>query len=71
MRPALPGESRSGFLFRSGRPALNCKDYFIQALQIFYFAQELNDMLQDVGFRDVTHKAVFYGMLGFHRAVKP
>jgi len=61
----------TGFLFRSGQPALNCKDYFIQALQMFYSAQELNDMLEDVGFSDVTHKTVFYGMLGFHRAVKP
>jgi len=61
----------TGFVFRSGQPALNCKDYFIQALQMFYSAQELNDMLEDVGYRDVTHKTVFYGMLGFHRAVKP
>ena len=60
----------TGFVFRSGQPALKCKDYFIQALQMFYSAQELNDMLEDVGFRDVTHKTVFYGMLGFHRAVK-
>jgi len=61
----------TGFVFRSGQPALKCKDYFIQALQMFYSAQELNDMLEDVGFRDVTNKTVFYGMLGFHRAVKP
>ncbi|MCC6209969.1 MAG: class I SAM-dependent methyltransferase [Burkholderiales bacterium] len=61
----------TGFLFRSGQPALNCKEYFIQALQMFYSAEELNDMLEDVGFRDVTHKTVFHGMLGFHRAVKP
>ncbi len=61
----------TGTLFRSGRPALNCKDYFIQALQMFYSAQELSDMLEDVGYRDVTYKTVFYGMLGFHRAVKP
>lgn len=61
----------TGTLFRSGRPALNCKDYFIQALQMFYSAEELTDMLEDVGYRDVTAKTVFYGMLGFHRAVKP
>ena len=61
----------TGFLFRSGPAALNCKKYFINALQMFYSAQELNDMLEDVGFRDVTHKTLFYGMLGFHRAVKP
>jgi len=61
----------TGFVFRSGPAALNCKDYFIQALQMFYSAQELSDMLEDVGFRDVTAKTVFAGMLGFHRAVKP
>ena len=61
----------TGFLFRSGPAALNCKKYFIQALQMFYSAQELSDMLEDVGFRDVTAKTVFSGMLGFHRAVKP
>ena len=61
----------TGFLFRSGPAALNCKEYFIQALQMFYSAEELCDMLQDVGFRDVTAKTVLSGMLGFHRAVKP
>jgi len=61
----------TGFLFRSGPAALNCKQYFIQALQMFYSAQELSDMLEDVGFRDVAARTVFSGMLGFHRAVKP
>jgi demethylmenaquinone methyltransferase/2-methoxy-6-polyprenyl-1,4-benzoquinol methylase len=61
----------TGFLFRSGPAALNCKKYFIQALQMFYSAQELSDMLEGVGFRDVTATTVFSGMLGFHRAVKP
>ena len=61
----------TGFLFRSGSAALNCKEYFIQALQMFYSAQELSDLLEDVGFEDVTSKTVFTGMLGFHRAVKP
>ena len=61
----------TGFLFRSGPAALNCKDYFIQALQMFYSARELSDLLEDVGFQNVTSKTVFSGMLGFHRAVKP
>jgi demethylmenaquinone methyltransferase / 2-methoxy-6-polyprenyl-1,4-benzoquinol methylase len=61
----------TGFLFRSGPAALNCKRYFIQALQMFYSPREFSDLLEDVGFRDVTSKTVFGGMLGFHRAVKP
>jgi len=58
-------------LFQSGKPALSCKEYFINALQMFYSAEELSDLLKEVGFRDVTAKTVFSGMLGFHRAVKP
>ncbi len=61
----------TGFLFRSGPAALNCKEYFINALQMFYSAQELCDVLEDLGYRDVAAKTVFAGMLGFHRAVKP
>ena len=61
----------TGFLFRSGPTALNCKKYFINALQMFYSAEELCDVLEDLGFRDVTSTTVLSGMLGFHRAVKP
>lgn len=60
----------TGFLFRSGPAALKCKEYFINALQMFYSAQELCDVLEDLGYRDVTAKTVFAGMLGFHRAAK-
>jgi len=61
----------TGFVFRSGETALNCKKYFIKALQMFYSAEELCDVLEDLGFRDVTATTVLAGMLGFHRAVKP
>jgi len=60
----------TGFLFRSGPAALKCKEYFINALQMFYSAQELCDVLDDLGYRDVMAKTVFAGMLGFHRAAK-
>lgn len=61
----------TGFVFRSGQTALNCKKYFINALQMFYSAEELCDVLEDLGFRDVTATTILSGMLGFHRAVKP
>ncbi len=61
----------TGFLFRSGPAALNCKRYFINALKMFYSAEELSGVLRDLGFVNVTSKTVFCGMLGFHRAVKP
>ena len=61
----------TGFLFRSDESALNCKRYFIHALEMFYSSEELSDVLREHGFTDVTYKNVFLGMLGFHRAVKP
>jgi demethylmenaquinone methyltransferase/2-methoxy-6-polyprenyl-1,4-benzoquinol methylase len=61
----------TGFVFRSGPAALNCKKYFINALKMFYSAEELSAMLRELGYRDVGYTTVFAGMLGFHRAVKP
>jgi demethylmenaquinone methyltransferase/2-methoxy-6-polyprenyl-1,4-benzoquinol methylase len=61
----------TGFMFRSGTAALNCKKYFINALEMFYSADELSDVLRELGYCDVAAKTVFAGMLGFHRAAKP
>ncbi len=61
----------TGFLFCSSPAALNCKKYFIDALQMFYSADELSEMLREVGYRDVAAKTIFAGMIGFHRAIKP
>lgn len=58
-------------LFRSNSAALNCREYFIDALQAFYSADEFDQLLSEVGFQTVTHKTLFGGMLGFHKARKP
>lgn len=61
----------TGFMFRSGTAALNCKKYFIDALQLFYSADELSQVLRELGYCDVAAKTVFSGMIGHHRAAKP
>ena len=61
----------TGFLFRSDESALNCKKYFINALEMFYTADELSGVLRELGFCDVSSKSVFVGMIGCHRAAKP
>jgi demethylmenaquinone methyltransferase/2-methoxy-6-polyprenyl-1,4-benzoquinol methylase len=61
----------TGFLFRSHESALNCKKYFINALEMFYTADELSDLLRELGYCDVSAKSVFVGMIGCHRAAKP
>lgn len=61
----------TGFLFRSNAAALGCKKYFIDALEMFYSADELSELLRGLGYRDVAAKSVFAGMIGCHRAAKP
>lgn len=61
----------TGFVFQSGPAALNCKKYFINALQMFYSADELSGMLRELGYRDVAATTILAGMIGFHRASKP
>jgi len=61
----------TGLLFRSGTAAMNAKRYFIDALEMFYSAAELSEVLRARGFVDVTAKTILAGMIGFHRAVKP
>ena len=63
--------SFTGFMFQSGTAALNCKKYFIDALQMFYSADELSQVLRELGYCDVAAKTVFSGMIGHHRAAKP
>jgi demethylmenaquinone methyltransferase/2-methoxy-6-polyprenyl-1,4-benzoquinol methylase len=60
----------TGLMFRSGEPALNCKRYFIDTLQMFYSAEELSAMLRRLGYRRVGAKTVLVGMVGFHRGTK-
>ena len=61
----------SGFVFRSGPAALNCKKYFIEALSMFYSAAELSIMLGELGYCDVGAKTRMVGMIGYHRGAKP
>ncbi|MDP2822328.1 MAG: class I SAM-dependent methyltransferase [Sulfuritalea sp.] len=61
----------TGVIVGSGPAAVKAKQYFIDALELFYTAEELSIMLRELGYVQVTVDKVFHGMLGFHRAVKP
>lgn len=56
--------------FRSGKEAWSCRDYFVRAIKQFYSARELTDMLQQIGFTDVTSQHAPGGFIAAHRAVK-
>jgi demethylmenaquinone methyltransferase/2-methoxy-6-polyprenyl-1,4-benzoquinol methylase len=61
----------TGLLFRSSISAHGCKQYFIDALRMFYSADELSDMLREVGFDEVSSRTLMSGMIGHHKAMKP
>lgn len=58
-------------LFRSGAPALNCRRYFIEALDNFYSPEEFSDLLRAHGMVHVVHRSLLAGLVGVHRAQKP
>jgi demethylmenaquinone methyltransferase/2-methoxy-6-polyprenyl-1,4-benzoquinol methylase len=61
----------TGLIVGSGPAAVKAKRYFLDALELFYTAEELSILLRELGFVQVKVDAVFHGMLAFHRAVKP
>lgn len=61
----------TGFVFRSSAAALNCRQYFIRTLSMFYSAAELTEVLFTLGFRDVAARTILAGMIGCHTGVKP
>jgi demethylmenaquinone methyltransferase/2-methoxy-6-polyprenyl-1,4-benzoquinol methylase len=61
----------TGFLFGSGPAALNCKQYFIETLGMFYSAEELSIVMRELGYEDVAFRTVLAGMVGYHRGTKP
>lgn len=60
----------TAWIFRSGPAALNCRDYFINTLHMFYSADEFSELLKQLGYTEITSKTILGGMLGFHKAIK-
>ena len=60
----------TGLIVGSGPAAVKAKQYFLDALELFYTAEELSILLRELGFVEVKVDTVFHGMLGFHRASK-
>src|SRR3989304_6561673 len=57
--------SVTAVLFQSGAPARNCQKYFIDALSLFYSAEELSQLLRHMGYENVPRKTVLGGVIGF------
>ena len=50
---------------------MKCRDYFIQAIRLFYSTEELSALLAELGFKNVIGNSVLGGTVGFHKALKP
>jgi demethylmenaquinone methyltransferase/2-methoxy-6-polyprenyl-1,4-benzoquinol methylase len=57
--------------FGSGKEARSCRDYFVRAIDLFYSARELTQLLTQIGFSGVTSRSAPGGVIAHHRAVKP
>ena len=62
--------SVTAWIFGCGDAAHNCKNYFIEALRMFYSADELSEMLEQLGYQNVSSKTILGGTVGFHRSMK-
>lgn len=62
--------SGTALAFRSGSSAWSCRDYFVRAIELFYSAAELTELLKRTGFADVTSYDAPGGIVAWHRAVK-
>jgi len=58
-------------MFRSGPASLKCRNYFIQAIRLFYSTDELSALLAELGFSHIAGRSVLGGTVGFHKARKP
>jgi demethylmenaquinone methyltransferase / 2-methoxy-6-polyprenyl-1,4-benzoquinol methylase len=60
----------TAFVFGSGPASQRCKDYFVHSLRNFYTADELSQLLGDLGYQVVTSQTLLGGLVGFHHAIK-
>jgi len=57
--------------FGSGPAALKCRNYFVEAIRMFYSTQELSDILSELGYSNVVGNSMLGGTVAFHKACKP
>jgi len=62
--------SGTAFAFRSGSEARSCVDYFVRAIELFYSAAELSELLDNIGYSDVACQSATGGIVASHRGVK-
>ena len=54
----------------SGPEAKACRDYFVDAIRLFYSTEELSHLLAELGFANVVGKPLLGGTVAMHKACK-
>jgi demethylmenaquinone methyltransferase/2-methoxy-6-polyprenyl-1,4-benzoquinol methylase len=62
--------SATAFIFGSGKEAWGCRNYFVEAIELFYSSREITEMLEHVGFSQVTAQNAMGGIMANHRAYR-
>lgn len=62
--------SATALIFGSGAEAWSCRDYFVEAVELFYSSREITELLEHVGFTSVTAQNAMGGIMAIHRAKK-
>ena len=57
--------------YGSGDAAMRCRDYFLDAVRLFYSVEELSKGLTELGYTEVHGRSALFGTVGFHKARKP
>ncbi len=60
--------SATALIFRSGAAAWSCRDYFVQAIEMFYSTRELTELLGRLGFTEISSDDAIGGFMAVHRA---
>lgn len=60
----------TSWAIKSGPEAKACRDYFVDAIRLFYSAEELSRLLSEIGFSNVIGKPLLGGTVAMHKACK-
>jgi len=56
--------------FGSGPASLRCKNYFVNAIRMFYSTNELSKLLAELGYSNIIGQSLLGGTVAFHKAHK-
>jgi demethylmenaquinone methyltransferase/2-methoxy-6-polyprenyl-1,4-benzoquinol methylase len=57
-------------VFGSGPASLKCKNYFVNAIRMFYSTNELSKLLSELGYSNIIGQSLLGGTVAFHKAHK-